>query len=108
MTHVSPGYSAYLNLDQEMIVRDLIVDTKLNLKLTQECLNRINLSHQCDTLKIDNALVYQIHSKIIIQRCICSHETEEECSLTSISNFLALIMLPSRLQIQKKAAEFSL
>ena len=36
VAHISPWYGAYLNLDEDIIARALIVDAKLNLKLTQE------------------------------------------------------------------------
>ena len=63
VAHILPEYSAYLNLDKEMIARAHIVDAKLNLKMTEECLDRVYLSHQCDT-KIDNTLVYCILLKV--------------------------------------------
>ena len=47
-----------------MITRAPIVDSKSNFKMTQEILNRAYLSYQVDTFKIDNALVYQILSKV--------------------------------------------
>ena len=71
VAQISPGYDAYLNLDNEMISRVPIVDAKFNLKLTQESLDKVYLSYQCDTFKVDNALVYYRHG------CIYLHETEE-------------------------------
>ena len=38
---------------------------RLNLKLTQECLDTVYLSEQCDAFKI-NALAYWILSKIVM------------------------------------------
>ena len=64
IAHIMPGYGAYLNLDEEMIARSSIIDAKSNLKMTQEMLDRAYLSHQVDTFKIYNALVYQILSKV--------------------------------------------
>ena len=43
-----------------MIARIPIFDAKLNLKMNQESLNRAYVSYQCDTFKVNNALVYQI------------------------------------------------
>ena len=59
-----PGYGAYLNLDEEMITRAPIINTKWNLKIIQETLDRAYLNYQVDTFKIDNALVYHILSKV--------------------------------------------
>ena len=56
---ISSGYATYLNLDKEVITRATIVCTKSKLKMTQDRLDRAYLSSQCDTFKIDNALVYQ-------------------------------------------------
>ena len=66
MAYISPGFTAYLNLDEKMISRAPIVDLKSNLKLSQEALDRIYLDCQCDTFKIENALVYQILSKVFM------------------------------------------
>ena len=60
VAHISTGYGAYLNRDKEMIPRAPIANAKSNLKMTQETLDRVYLSHQIDTFKIDNAMVYQI------------------------------------------------
>ena len=65
-SHISPGYSAYLNLDEEMIAKAPIVDAKLNLKQTQECLDRAHVSWECDTFKINNTLVYHMLSKVFM------------------------------------------
>ena len=62
VAHILPGYSAYLNVDEEMIARAPIIDSMSNLKLTQEYLDRVYLSYQCNKFKIDNTLVYQILS----------------------------------------------
>ena len=48
----------------EMIARAPIVNICLNLKMTQDLLDRAYLVHGADTFKIDNAMVYQILSKI--------------------------------------------
>ena len=66
VVHISPGYGTYLNLDQEMIARASIVDSKMNLKINQESLYRVYLDYQCDTFKINNALVYQIVLKVFM------------------------------------------
>ena len=66
IAHIPPEHDAYLNLDKEMITRAPIVDAKLNFKMTQEVLDRVYKNYQCDTFKIDNALVHQILSKIFI------------------------------------------
>ena len=60
VAHILPGYGTNLNLDEEMIARAPIFCTKSNIKLTQECLDKVYFSYQCDTFKIDNVLVYQI------------------------------------------------
>ena len=49
-----------------MIARAPIVDAKTNLKMVQDSLDRAYLSYQCDTFKIDNALVYQILTKMFM------------------------------------------
>ena len=64
MSHISPRYGAYLNLDEKMIAIAPIVDKWSNFKLSQDCLERVYFDYQCDTFKIDNALVYQILLKI--------------------------------------------
>ena len=64
VAHILPGYGAYLNLDKEMITRAPNVDSRSNLKLNQDSLDRVYLNHQCDAFKINNALVYQILSKV--------------------------------------------
>ena len=64
MSHILPGYGAYLNLDDKRIARAPIIDARSNLKMTQETLDRTYLSHEVDTFKIVNAMVYQILSKI--------------------------------------------
>ena len=60
VAHTSQRYDAYLNLDKEMIARAPIINSRMNLKLNQEALDRIYLDYQCDTKKIHNALMYQI------------------------------------------------
>ena len=64
MSHILPGYGAYLNRDDKRIARAPIIDARSNLKMTQETLDRTYLSHEVDTFKIVNAMVYQILSKI--------------------------------------------
>ena len=66
VAHVSSGYGAYLNLDEEMIVSAPIANAKSNLKMTQETLDRAYLNHQVDTFKIDNAMVYQNLFKVFM------------------------------------------
>ena len=39
--------------------------------------NRVYLDYKGDTFKIDNAMVYQIFSKVFTDGCFCLHETEE-------------------------------
>ena len=46
LAHISIGYDAYPNLDEELITRAPIVDAKLNLKMIQDSLDRVNLSYQ--------------------------------------------------------------
>ena len=41
---ISPRYDSYLNLDEEMIARTPIVNTKSNPKMTEECLDRVYLT----------------------------------------------------------------
>ena len=64
IAHITPGSGTYLNLDEEMITRAPIVDARLNLRLNQDSLDRVYLDYQCDKFKNDNAMVYQILSKI--------------------------------------------
>ena len=64
VAQVFPGYGAYLNLDEEMITRALIIGGRTNIKLSQDSLDRDYLDYQVDTLKIENAMVYQILLKI--------------------------------------------
>ena len=65
-SHISPEYGAYLNLDVKMIARVPIIDSKMNLKLSQESLHRVYLDHQCGIFKIDNALMYKILLKLLM------------------------------------------
>ena len=62
--HIASGHDTYLNLDEKMITRAPIVDTRSNLKMSQETLDRVVLSYEVDTFKIDNALLHQIISKV--------------------------------------------
>ena len=57
IAHISSGHVSYLNLDKDMIA-------KSNPNQTMECLDKAYASLQCDTFKINNALVYHILSKI--------------------------------------------
>ena len=76
MACVPPGHYAYMNLDEEMVIKANIVDKKSNFKFTQITLDRAYPDHQSDTFRIYNTLVYQFLSKIFI--CICIHEEKEE------------------------------
>ena len=62
--HILPGYGAHLKVDKGMTARAPIVKRKSNFKLNQESLDRVYLDYQCDTFKVDNALVYQILLKV--------------------------------------------
>ena len=64
VAQIPPGSATYLNLDKEMITRASIIDARLNLRMTQDMLDREYLSYQCNTFKIDNALMYHIFSKM--------------------------------------------
>ena len=64
VAQILPGYGAYLNLDEEMIASTPIVNSRLNLKLSQDSLDKVYLDHQCDTFQNDNTFVYQILSKM--------------------------------------------
>ena len=44
VAHILHGYSAYLNLDDKMIVRAPIVNAMSNIKQTQDCLSRVYVS----------------------------------------------------------------
>ena len=66
VAHIPPGNDAYLNLNKEMIARVPIVNGKSNFKLTQYVLDRAYPDYQCNTLKMNNALVYQMLSKIFM------------------------------------------
>ena len=44
--HISPGYGTYLNLDEEMISKAPIVDSKWNLKINKEPLSRVYFDYQ--------------------------------------------------------------
>ena len=64
VAHIPPGSDAYLNLDEKIITRVPIVNASSNLRLNQISLNRVYVDHKTDTFKIDNAIVYQIFSKV--------------------------------------------
>ena len=66
VAHITLGYGAYLNLDEEMITRAPIIDSKMNLMFNQEILDRVCLDYLCATFKINNALVYQILSNMFM------------------------------------------
>ena len=66
VAHISPGYGTYLNLVDEVIARAPIVDGNSTPKLNQESLDIIYLDYQFDTFKIDNALVYQNLSMVVM------------------------------------------
>ena len=36
VTHIFPGAGAYLNIDEKMIAKAPIIDSRLNLKMTQK------------------------------------------------------------------------
>ena len=59
VAHIPPGHDAYLNLDKDIIARAPIVGKKSIFKLTQDVLDRAYPDYQCDTFKIDFALVDQ-------------------------------------------------
>ena len=67
VTHISPGYSSYLNLKGEIIARAPIVNAKSNLKLAEKCLDRAYLRN------IDYSLVYQVLLKVFMDMdyCVC-------------------------------------
>ena len=48
-----------------MIAWAPIVDARSNFGLNKDSLDRVYLDHQCDIFKIDNAMVYQILSKVL-------------------------------------------
>ena len=60
VAHIPPGH------EEEMIARAPMVNAELNIKMTQETLERVYLNYQCDTFKIDNALVYQLLTMIFM------------------------------------------
>ena len=64
VARIFPGSGTYLNLDEEMIARTLIVDASSNLRFNQDSLDRVYVDHQADTFKVDNSMVYQILSKM--------------------------------------------
>ena len=108
VVHVLPWDSTCLNLDKKIIARAPILGAKSSLKKTQGCLDTSYLNWLYDTFTISNAFVYHIFSMIFIdtdaylyvkQRKLC--RVVELCSLTSIRNFLALVMWPCRPQKQK-------
>ena len=101
---ISPGYDAYLNLEKEMILRASIVDAML---LTEEFLDGLYFSYQCDIFKIDDTLVYQVLLKIFIdvdeyvymKQRVCM--IVKLCTLMYISDFLVLTTWPGRPQMQR-------
>ena len=71
VAYIMPGCGAYLNLDKDMTMRAHIVDSKMNLKMTQDNLDRIYLSYQCDAFKIDYAMVHQTLLKMFTDAYAC-------------------------------------
>ena len=61
---ISSGYDAYLNLDEEIIVRAPILDARSNLKQALVWLDMRYVDSQCDTFKLGNVSSYHIFSKI--------------------------------------------
>ena len=59
LAYLSPGYGAYLNVDEKMIAKALIVDSK-----TMSVESGIPGQIQHHTFKIDNALVFKSLSKV--------------------------------------------
>ena len=47
-----------------MIARAPIVNARSNLRLNQDSLDWVYIDHQTDTFKVDNAMVYQMFSKM--------------------------------------------
>ena len=66
VVHVSLGYDAYQNLMRRWLSEPPIINTTLNLKQSQNCLETPFISWQCDTFKLDNPLVHHILFKIFI------------------------------------------
>ena len=83
VAHISPRSDAYLNLNEEMITRAPIVDACANLKLNQDSLDRAYLDHQADTFMIDNAMVYQILSKMFTYTNIFAEYSHQEQSMVN-------------------------
>ena len=65
VAHISPQYDAYLNLDEEMI-KSHHCWCKVKPQDESESLDRAYFSYQCDTFKINKALVYQFLSKVFM------------------------------------------
>ena len=66
VAHISPGSGTYLDLDKDMINRAPIVNAKSNLRLGQDSMDRIYMDYQTDTFKVENAMVYQVFTKMFI------------------------------------------
>ena len=64
VAHIPPESGTYLNLDEEMIARVSIFDTMSNLRSKQDSLDKFYVDHQTDTFKVDNAMMYQMFSKM--------------------------------------------
>ena len=47
VVHISPKYDAYLKIDEELIARAPIIDTKSNIKRIQDGLDRKVISLPC-------------------------------------------------------------
>ena len=68
VAHIPPGSGTLLNLDGEMIASAPIINAKSNLKMNQGTMDEAYFSYQVDTFKIDNAMVYQILSKVFTDK----------------------------------------
>ena len=65
VAYIPPGSGTYLNLDEEMIIRAPIVDTRSNLRLNQDSLDRVYVGHQTDTFRLTTRwcirFLYDVH-----------------------------------------------
>ena len=114
VAHIPPGYGAYLNLEKEMITITPIFNKKSNFRLTQDSLDKAYFNYQCDSFKINNALVYQIFSKITdLEAYVCVKQRKSMQDHWAVffdicKQFLVLTIWPDRQLKQKEAANFSL
>ena len=90
-----------------MIGRVPIVDTWSNLRLNQKSLHKVSLDHQADKFKIDNAMVYQILSKVFTDKVTYVYVKERKAMQDgwAVSIFSTLTMWPGRLQKQKECCK---